>query len=513
MADKIITFAAVYIGTYEISMKIFELSSRRKIRKIDLIRRRIDLGRDTLSHNAVSADTMNELCGILEEFVGVMRSYQVTASKAFAGPFLNDASNKLFLLGQIKTRTGLPVTILSNSEQRFMSYRAVASLPDFENYTKEGAAVVDIGGASLQITLFDQGEVVTTQHLILGTVRLREKLSVLSGETAASYRQQIRELVDKEMEVFRSMYMKNRQIKNMILIGDYCSNLVKRILKKKDNTVVSIETFLKFINKISAYGREKIVEELDLFDENDSLLIPALLLVKQTAETLSSDTVWIPGSSINDGIAYEYAQKSKIFTHIHDFDHDVKTAAIYMAKRYESYSPHVKGQLVICDTLFDAVKKVAGLSRRDKLLLEIASILHDCGKYISSVTAAECSYEIIMASEIIGLTHEEREIIASSVLYNVHELPPYEELADKLSEESYLTVGKISQILRLANALDRSHQQKVRSIKAAVKNRQLVVTAMTTEEIVLEKQVFESKADGFEEIYSIRPVIREKRML
>lgn len=513
MADKITTFAAIYIGTYEISMKISELANRKKIRKIDLIRRRIDLGKDTFRDNAVSAETMNELCGILEEFVRIMEGYQVQASQAFAGPFLQDASNKLFLLGLIKNRTGLSVTILSNSEQRFMSYRAVASLPDFESYTKEGAAVVDIGGASLQITLFDNGEVVTTQHLILGTVRLREKLSVFSGETIASYRQQICELVDKEMQVFQSMYMKNRRIKNMILIGDYCSNLMKRILKKKDDTVVPIETFQKFLGKISTYSRERIVEELDLYDENDTLLLPALLLVKQTAETLCADTVWIPGCSINDGIACEYAQKNKMIASPHDFDRDVRSAAIYMAKRYESYSPHVKAQLMICDNLFDALKKAGGLTKRDRLLLEIASILHDCGKYISSVTAAECSYEIIMASEIIGLTHEEREIIACSVLYNVQELPPHEELADKLSEESYLKVGKICQILRLANALDRSHQQKISDLKAVVKDRQLVVTVTTADEIILEKMVFENKADAFEETYSIRPVIREKRML
>ena len=33
--------------------------------------------------------------------------------------------------------------------------------------TKEGAAVVDVGGESIQITLFSEGGVVTTQHLVL----------------------------------------------------------------------------------------------------------------------------------------------------------------------------------------------------------------------------------------------------------------------------------------------------------------------------------------------------------
>ena len=87
------------------------------------------------------------------------------------------------------------------------------------------------------------------------------------------------------------------------------------------------------------------------------------------------------------------------------------------------------------------------------------------------------------------------------------------DMTDKLTEEAYLTVGKISQILRLANALDRSHQQKIKDMKAAVKGRQLIVTVSATEDIGLEKMIFESKADAFERIYSIRPMIKEKRML
>ena len=38
------TFAAIYIGSYEVSLKIFEISARKNIRKIDYIRSRIELG-------------------------------------------------------------------------------------------------------------------------------------------------------------------------------------------------------------------------------------------------------------------------------------------------------------------------------------------------------------------------------------------------------------------------------------------------------------------------------------
>ena len=67
------------------------------------------------------------------------------------------------------------------------------------------------------------------------------------------------------------------------------------------------------------------------------------------------------------------------------------------------------------------MKKVHGMGARERLLLQIAVQLHDCGKYISMGDVAECSYRIIMATEIIGLSTEERRVIASAVRYNTTE--------------------------------------------------------------------------------------------
>ena len=74
-----------------------------------------------------------------------------------------------------------------------------------------------------------------------------------------------------------------------------------------------------------------------------------------------------------------------------------------------------------------------------------------------------------MASEIIGLTHKEREIIANTVLYNTWPLPAYEDLESKLAMTVILSVAKLSAILRVSNAMDRSHKQKFKNVKAAVK--------------------------------------------
>ena len=57
----------------------------------------------------------------------------------------------------------------------------------------------------------------------------------------------------------------------------------------------------------------------------------------------------------------------------------------------------------LCLDIFDSMKKVHGMGSRERLLLQISALLHDCGKYISMGNVAECSYQIIMSTDIIGL--------------------------------------------------------------------------------------------------------------
>ena len=93
-------------------------------------------------------------------------------------------------------------------------------------------------------------------------------------------------------------------------------------------------------------------------------------------------------------------------------------AARNIGKRYAISKSHVTYMSEVALTIFDSMKKIHGLERRERLLLEIAVLLHDCGKYISMSQVGDCSFNIIMATEIIGLSHREREIIALVVRYN-----------------------------------------------------------------------------------------------
>ena len=101
-----------------------------------------------------------------------------------------------------------------------------------------------------------------------------------------------------------------------------------------------------------------------------------------------------------------------------------------------------------------------------------------------------------MATEIIGLSHREREIVANVVKYNHQDFDYYEELGTTttLDTQSYLTIAKLTAILRVANGLDRSHKQKFRDFRTTLKEDQLIITVNTAEDITLERDVYKRQA-------------------
>lgn len=505
----ITTFAAIYIGSYEVNLKIFELSFKKQVRVIDHVRQRVEIGRDAYGKGYIGYELMDELCDILNKFSEIMEGYQVDAYQAYTSTVIGNAKNALFIIDQIRLRTRLDVQVLTNSEQRFISYKAVACRPEFDQMTKESAAVVDVGGGSVQITLFVGGKVVTTQNILLGTMRIKEKLQSLQKEVT-HYEHEVQELVDKELGMFRALYLQDTKIKYVMMLGNYISEICMKMKRDGNDQTISYANYAKRMQKLLQMEQEDLTESLNMHSEKDPLLTPAIVLYKQIVEVLHGEKIWVPGSNISDGIAYDYAQRYNIIKPKHNFDEDILSAAKALSVRYMSYTPHIDALAVMSSQVFDAMKRVHGLGKREKLLLKVAAILHDCGKYVSLSNSAECSYEIIMASEIIGLTHKERELVANTVKYNTRSLPDYEEMSVMLNREDYLIVAKLAAILKLSNAMDRSHKQKFKNVKIVLKEKRLIITIETADTILLEKGLFAPRAEFFEKIFSIKPVIREK---
>ena len=155
------------------------------------------------------------------------------------------------------------------------------------------------------------------------------------------------------------------------------------------------------------------------------------VLTKRITELMGAALIWAPGVTLCDGIAYEYAEQNKLLRGEHDFAEDIIACAMNISKRYNGSTRRADTLEHITTTIFDSMKKVHGMGQRERLYLRLAAILHDCGKYISMINIGEASYDIIMATEMIGLSHMEREIVANVVRFNHSNFVYYGQAQDR----------------------------------------------------------------------------------
>lgn len=508
------TFAAIDVGSYELAMKVFEFNGKGNMRQIDCLKHKIDLGTDTYAAGKISYERVDELCQVLREFVRIMKSYKVENYRAYGTSAIRETENTAIILDQIEQRTGIRIEVLSNSEQRFLHYKSIASRGEnFNRIIEKGTAIVDIGGGSIQVSLFDKDSLVATQNMKLGVLRLREQLHHLNVKPVKE-EELISEIVNAQLSVFKKLYLKDRQIQNIIVVDDYLSAWVKKKSVEGEDSfsVADVAAYEALMKMLRTKSKAQMASVLGMPEEKAQLLFISAVLMKCAIKVMQAEMIWAPGVTLCDGIAYDYAQKNRMITSCHDFEQDIIACARNISKRYMGSKRRGDTLEAITLIIYDSMRKIHGLSKRERLLLRIAAFLHDCGKFISMVDLAECSYQIIMATEIIGLSHKEREIIANVVKFNHSEFVYYHELQSKsIDRQAYLVMAKLTAILRVANGLDRSHKEKFTDIRAAVKDNTLTITVDTQEDITLEKGLFDNRAAFFEEVFSVRPVIKQKR--
>ncbi len=511
----ITTYAAIYIGAFDITLDIFEITRKNGVRSLETLRKHLELGADTYDKGKITLEKVNELCEVLEDFVTIAQSYKVNATRAVAGSSLREADNSLFILGKIRQRTGLKVEILSNSEHRFFNVMGnAAKSADFEKLIQDSTAILDVDGGSIQITLFDKGSLLSTVNIPMGSLRLRNMLQPLMRDTD-HYERLVEEYIQHEMYSFRKIHLKGRKIKNVIMNGLFVND---KLFEKKidpDTHMVKLKDFETLYEEMQKTPDHILVKRIGVPDVFFSLMRPSIIIHHTFVGMLEPEVLIPQGKNLSIGMAYDYAISMKMMKGPHNFEKDIVSCAKHIAEQYSSEMKHLENVEMTAMKLFNAMRKIHGMGNREKLLLRITVMLHEVGKYLSLNNYGECAYHIVKSNEIIGLSHAERHIIAFCVRYNVDNFPSYQEIAmfSNISKKQYIMVGQIVAILRLANAMDRSHHQKVIDVKTSMRDDQLIISANVDENYILERGLIGKELEFFRDVFNVTPVLSIKRKL
>ncbi len=505
------TFAAMVIGSKYIMMKVYEISRTSGVRELDRISHEYELGKEAYITRHISFARIEEICTVLQDFQNLMKEYGVKDYECTATSVVRNAENRAAALNHIKIRTGITVHIDSNSELRFRMYKGLQMADvDVNRILEKNTAILDVGSGSVQISLFDKNNLYMTQNLDIGTSRITEILTMVQNNTM-DYLSIMEEYIQYEVSLFRRSYLKDKKIKNVITMGDDLGTIKKIVPELHIDNTLDYDQVKYIFRKIRKAGYQDLALEYGMTDENMKAAIPPVLIYKMFLEQTKAETIYLARTNLCDGLAVDYADRTGQIELSHDFYQDIIASVKYIGKRYAYNKTHAQFIRNIAVEVFDQTKKFHGLGARERLVLEISAILHDIGKYINLSEPGKNGYNLVMSTEIMGLSHQEREEVANVIRYTTEPLNQSGESEHVFWRDEYLKIAQLSAVLRLANALDRGHKQKYDKVSIARKGKELIISVQTEQDMNLELSVFRDKAVYFSEILGVMPVLRQNR--
>jgi exopolyphosphatase/guanosine-5'-triphosphate,3'-diphosphate pyrophosphatase len=173
-----------------------------------------------------------------------------------------------------------------------------------------------------------------------------------------------------------------------------------------------------------------------------------------------------------------------------------------VGRRFGYEEAHAHSVARFAEAIFDCVAQPSGLTRNHRTMLSAAALLHDVGYHIAHEGHHKHALYLIRNSELTGFSEAERAVIANVARYHRGSTPKekHHEFC-RLNEADRDTVRRLAAILRLADALDRSREGRVRGLNCARENGRFQLTLACEGECGREVEAAESKGVLFEEVF------------
>lgn len=505
--------AAVDIGANYLRMSIAEIYSSRRIHIIEDLIKPTNIGKDTFTAGRISIETMHEICNDLKKFSQLIKDYNIRFYKAVSTSGIREAENKQYVLEQIRLRTGLSVKSINSAQQRFFMLKAVNYASKL-NLSK-GTLIVNVTSGVVEVSVYEEGNLKFTGHAKIGSLRLRETLSDLESKTI-DFHEIMEEFIENKIYSIKSS-IRDFNIEYLIGIGGELKTIFD-IIKRKDNlkyrnfneeeNFIDREEFIKFYNSIKDMTNDQIRFKYGISYKTSELVLPSTLILYCFLKVTKSKFIQIPMVSLREGLLQDLLEELLENNKEKYFLKDIISSTWYIGRRFKIDEKHAAFVEKMALSIFDQTQKIHKLKMRERIYLQVASILHDVGIFIDASNHCIQSYGIIKSQNIIGFSDRDLELTANTARYHSEEIPTeIHENYHVLSDRDKMIVSILCAILKLAEALDTSHMQKISELKLAYSKDLLYFNISSKDNIVLEEWNFINNSNFFEEVLGIKPLI------
>lgn len=462
------------IGSNSVRLLLVEIGEENCFRVINELKEYVRLGDGLDKDDLLSQEKIDLAIKTLTTYKNICDSFQVSKIIAVATEAVRRAKNKSDFLMETEA-IGLNIKILSGTEEAYYDYFSTINSIDVDN-----ALIMDIGGASTEIILVKNRELVNSISFPFGAITLTERF-------------QINDVLGEDQEKGLINFLKKKlnslewlkEAKGFPLIGiggsirtigkiqkkvsDYPLNLIHNY-EIEDKDVISIYNFVSYKNNIQ---RKKIK---GLSTDRADIFVGAAALVKTLMELCSIKRIQISRNGIREGLLYSYICKNqKPLDDILSFS--INNILVYQNSDIK-HSQHI---YYIFGSLCTGFKSLIGSASDLSKIIKTAAMLHDIGSNITYYFHHKHSLYMILNSQIYGLTH--RELVMSACIAANHRddnvAVNYQQYKMIINKEDLELIKKLGLLLRLSESLDKSMTSSVSGVTCDIHSESVIITTIS----------------------------------
>jgi len=468
--------AAIDIGSNSIHMVIVRLYRGGHFEIVDRAKEMVGLGRGTLVRGRLSAEALEAGFRTLAAFAHLARQQDADPILAVATAAVREAENGGDLVLRAWEELGLRVDVITGNEEARLVFEAARHSIDFRG---QRPIVVDVGGGSVELIQGIGPRVEWQESLKLGVARLTDRF-IRNDPPRKAELAALRAHLKRKLE---PAFQRAAKLDPTMMVGTSgtLQNLTAIAVAMREgrapvslhNHVLKRDEIVEIAERLSTMRKDERERIPALDRRRVELIIAGAILTEVLFEGFGVKEMRACEWGLREGIILDFVARFPDYADTIARTPDIRRRSVLeMARRFEADEPHARQVAYMALRLFDATRKLHRLGRRERELLEFAALLHDVGLYVSHARHHHHSQYLISHGELLrGFTPDEIGIIAA--LARFHKGAPVKGSASEMAglpSSSRELVTTLAGILRVADALDRSHHGVVRNLRVICPN-------------------------------------------
>jgi exopolyphosphatase/guanosine-5'-triphosphate,3'-diphosphate pyrophosphatase len=497
-------YAAIDIGSNSIRMEAAEVAPGQPIRVLASDREVTRLGESVFRSGSVSDEALRATCAVLARMAALYRRLEVVGVRAVATSAIRDTRNQKEFLERAAEAAGTRIEIISGREEARLIHLGVESVwPQ----TGRRGLMIDIGGGSAEIIAAEDGQLREAFSKPLGAVRLSEMFLRDDPPSPRQLREMHEYIQEKLSSALRRLGTAgwDRAIATSATASAVASAVSRVPRSKRDEidrlriSTAQVRRLYARLSQLNLAARRKVT---GIGPRRAEIIVPGLAVLLDFAQQFHLPAVYYSRAGVRDGIIADLAARN-VGAERSRLSRDQRREVEEMARRYGVPLERARKVAHDANLLFAALQPIHGLPPDAGKLLEAAAYLCDVGHYVSSASHHKHAYYVVANSDMAGFTDRERLLIASLCRYHRKSLPgPLHSAYQTLTAEEKRTLVQLIPILRLADNLDRSHNQRLQAVDVGTRDGEIVLQVHSDGNLDLEQWRTERAGEAFRQIYN-----------